>query len=204
MEFGLMITIDSRESKKVVKLAEKHELEFKVNALPIGDIYCEEKNIIFELKSMSDFANSIRSGHLFKQLLQQENYEHSYLIIIGKFGDLYFQGVKNFTTEHWIGSLASCAVRFKTKILQVDNYSQMMKLILKIIDKTDDGKIISIKDTELLKNKLTAEDMKLRILMCFNGVGVKCAEKLVKGEAGVLIDGLLSTLAEEGIYKGPL
>jgi ERCC4-type nuclease len=175
-----MLSVDIHEPEKIFRLLEKLEVKFEKKLLPVGDFIDEEKGVIFERKTVSDFAGSIRSGHLFKQLLQQDVYENSYLVIVGKFGDLFFSSsIKGFTIECWLGSIASCAVRFKTKLLFVDNDTQAIKLICKIIEKTNDGKSIDIRDTELLRSKLSIDDLKLRIICSFQGVGQKRGKKLL-------------------------
>ena len=49
----------------------------------------------------------------------------------------------------------------------------------KIQNKTNDGKVVGIRDTELLKNSLTTEDMNLKIITCFEGVGLITGKKLL-------------------------
>lgn len=174
-----MITIDSRECSAVVKAFKKHKIEHKVEALPVGDFMCE-KNLVIEHKSVSDFVSSFRSGHLQKQLLQQEQFKHSFLIITGNWSDLARFGKMRFTVNQLTGMLASVAVRYSVKMVHVVNNSQMALTVQAICKKCDDGKEVTIRDTELLRNTMTKEDIKIKILTCFDGVGIKTAEKILK------------------------
>ena len=114
--------------------------------LLVGDFVCPEKSICIERKKVDDFVNSMRCGRLPDQLLNmQSNYQNNYLLISGKFENLYFKPhYRNFSVEQRLGMLASLAVRYNVKILQVENDNQLLKLITKIIAKTDDGKIVEL------------------------------------------------------------
>jgi len=177
-----MIFVDNRESPKVIKEFEKQfqrGVDFVVATLLIGDIILTEKSICIERKSALDFIASIKSGHLKKQLLQQEDaFDYSYLIIVGDPLEKAYWAKQQWTTNQQIGALASLSVRFKTKILQVKNIASMVKLVKAIFEKTDDGRKVNLKDTDLLTNHITTDDMHLKILTCFKGIGIKTAEKL--------------------------
>jgi ERCC4-type nuclease len=178
----MKIKIDSREPPKIKTLMEKNGFKCEIEALPIGDFVYED--ICIERKEVEDFVNSIRTGHLQKQLLQmQENYKRCYLIIIGNFDDLYFHPhIKQWTVEHTLGSLASINARYNVKVIQVKNNDHMAKIIKKIIEKSTDGKVPSLLNTELMtvKGKMTEEDTKLKMLMCIPQISYDRAQKLKK------------------------
>lgn len=182
----MKIIVDTAEPKKIINYFKKMEVDIEQKHLPIGDIYYKEKDIIIERKEIGDFINSMRSGHLQKQLLQMQQFSYKYLIISGSLKNYTMARMKTrhymfpWTVEHHTGALASCAVRYGVTILNVDNDSQLCKLAYKIFEKTDDGKKITLKDTELLKNTITTEDMILKIMVCFNGFGIKKSEKFLK------------------------
>ena len=177
------ILFDSQEKKKTHLNYLKKIYDVEITTLAIGDILVPEKGICFERKTIADFVGSVKSGHLQKQLMQMEqNYEHVYLLISGSLNDLRFNKYVQWSVEQHLGSLASFSVRTRVKILQVSNDTQLAKLVDKIIKKTGDGKSLTIRDTELMKNTFTTADMKVKILTCFHRVGLKKAEKLLKDE----------------------
>jgi len=188
----MKILIDSREPKKIKNFFNKLD-DTEICELPVGDFICEEKGIVIERKDIFDYIGSIKSKHIHKQLMQMEQFPHKYLLISGKLSSVAFAKHVHWTVEQHLGSLASIAVRFNVKILMIDNDTQLCKLVMKIIKKTDDGKTFSLKDTELLKNTITTDDMKLKILTCFNGVGLKKAEKLVNNtDINQLLESLIN------------
>ena len=177
-----MLKVDNREPEKIFKLLDKFEIPYEKVELPVGDFLLEEKGICIERKSITDFISSLWSKHLHKQLLQMEqNYPNNFLIVSGDVKDLFFQGsFLKINVENWIGSLVSILVRFNIKLLMVQNDAQLVRAVKKICEKVGDGKTITIKDTELLKNKLTKEDIFIKLLTCYPRIGIKKAEKLLK------------------------
>ena len=175
-----MIKIDSMEPEKIFRYAEQYT--FEKERLPIGDFCNNEKSFVVERKTIEDLISSLRSGHLQKQLLQMcENYEHPYLIISGNFNKSYFDKVITLSLNQWIGMLASLGVRYSgLKILQIENDKQLVDLVFKLDSKINDGKVVTIRETELLKSKVTEEDRAVHILTCFPKIGVKRAQKLME------------------------
>lgn len=192
-----MIVVDTKEPdgiyKKIKKFHGKGD-EVVNLGLPIGDINCPEKSICIERKTLSDYISSTQSGHLNKQVLQMENnFYYPYIIISGSLSSLRFLKHVNWDIEHHLGSIASLMARSRIRILTVDNDTQLCKLAVKIINKTGDGKQLTIRDTELLRNNLTIDDLRIKILTCFTGIGIKKAERLLERpeiveKVNVLID----------------
>ena len=176
-----MLIIDIQEKRAIDKIIKKLGLDSTYQNLPVGDYLYEDKGIIVERKSIVDYINSLRSGHLYKQLMQMGQFPHPYLLISGDLKGAYFAGVKHFTIDQWLGSLARLCSSFPNiRVLQFSNDTQLIKFLPKLYSKTDDGKEIQIKDTELLKNSMTIDDIRLKLLCCFDGIGVKKADKLLK------------------------
>lgn len=188
-----MIKIDSHEDSTVEKAFIKHNIPYVINTLVIGDFNCDEKpQVTIEHKRISDFVSSFRLGHLQKQLMDAEhNYKYSYLIINGSWKDFAVSGYSHLTTEQKIGMLVSIATRFNVRIVSVDNDSQLALAVKAIFEKADDGKQITIRDTELLRNTLNSDDIKLMLVTCFDGIGQKRAQKYLKDEN---IDRILNEL----------
>ena len=130
----------------------------------------------------------MKSKHLENQLLRmQESFSRNYLIIHGDFNDLYAHPIQSkhfkwFRKAHKIGMLASIAVRYNVKVLQVSNIPQTIDLILKIIEKTDDGKVPD--GLELQKKDFTRNPVFL-ILAALPSVGYKKAEAISKKYASL-------------------
>jgi len=189
----LKIVIDTREDSAVLKSFVKLQNELVQKglqisdtmlvseALPIGDVLIsdEKKSVIIERKTIGDFVNSMH-GHLQKQLLQQDTLPNSYLIIVGRYADLHWNNLAHCSVEQFIGGLASVLVRYKTTVAFVDNNSQFAKLCLAIFNKTDDGKIIDLRDTELMRDKLQTEDVHVRLFASLPQIGIELGTRLEK------------------------
>lgn len=195
-----MIKVDAREPEVIFELMKKEEVDFEDGGLlPVGDFIHEEKDICIERKTIADFIGSIRSGHLQKQLLQMQQYKHKYLFISGDIRQ-YVVNDPSWTAEHHAGSLISCSVRYDVKIIQFPNDMQLVKGVKKLCDKIDDGKVVNFLQTEAFKPK--AEDLPFSLLMCFNGVGQKKAQKfLKKKEIQQEIKIFLEIMEKHGVYK---
>ena len=171
-----MLKVDSREDKMVLTLLEKERIDYEVVLLPVGDFVFEKKGICIERKTISDFVNSMRGGHLQKQLLQMDQFPHKFLLISGELKEYAMSDTK-WTVEHHVGALVSCSVRYGVKVLTFNNDMQLIKAVGKICDKVEDGKSVSIYQTEVFRAK--HDDLKMSLLMCFPGIGEKRAKKML-------------------------
>lgn len=176
-----MIIIDSREDSAVVKAFDKNNIPYAIETLNVGDFIDPVKNICIEHKTITDFIGSFRSGHLMKQLLQmQENYKNTFLILNGSWKNVAAFSQVQITVAQMIGMLSSVAVRYSVKMVCVDNNSQLAQLVKSLCEKVDDGKVVDYRQTELLKNKVNVEDIKIRILTAFDGIGIKKSTKILE------------------------
>lgn len=179
-----ILYVDSREPPKIASILEKEGVKFEITALEIGDFVCG--NVCIERKTISDFASSMKSGHLQKQLLQmQENFKRNYVIIVGHYKDLAFQGTAQYSqwlVNNHLGALASVSVRYNVKIIEVDNDTQLAKILKYIFQKSFDRKVPSIIDTELMsvRGKMTASDISMLMIHCIPKVGLDRAQLLRK------------------------
>jgi len=198
-----MLIIDSKEPDCIIKLVQEYfklYTETKVESLPVGDFLykVENKLICFERKSYSDFVSSLQSGHLIKQMIQMEQYENSYLLIseYPMFNDAW-------TANHHTGAIASLSVRFpKIKILHLNTDKSLIYAMRAIIEKTDDGKEVTIKDTELLRKQLTPEHLHMRLLTSFSGIGLIKAEKYLQNkEVNKEIERFIEKMRELKVIK---
>ena len=195
----MKIIVDTSEPPKVQKAIKKLHDDVEIAKCDIGDIVCGD--VCIERKEIGDFVGSIVSGHIQKQLIQMKQFKFPYLLISGSFKAWQFAqkfnksySTKGFGIEPFLGALSSVAVRYGVTVLMVDNDTQLCKLAVKLITKTYDGKEVTIRDTELLKNSLTTDDIKIKVLTCFEGIGPKKALKL---KESVKISDMLDTLILE-------
>ena len=203
----MTILIDNRENPQIFSFAKELGMEFEKVNLPVGDIVFEPSGIIVERKTQSDFHQSIFNQHLQKQL-QQMNCAHPILIISGSFNAyrdaLRFRGIYGWSNQHYHGAIASLHRSYPSlRIYEVESDYDLMLRVKKLIEKIDDGKIVSIYDTELLRNKVTEEDMKVKLLMNFHGYGSIIAKKLLEKNKKVRdeVTYFLETMKSEGVYK---
>lgn len=180
----MKLYIDTREPKKMQKNAKKAGFSaVEYQKLDVGDYIIQEKGIVVERKTMSDFVSSFRSGSLQKQLLQmEENYEHNYLLLIGDIVDIFRNNNITLTVNQYCGMMASLHIRYDVEIAQFQNELRGLKFLESVARKTDDGKEISLEDTELLKNKVDVDDLKLKVLMSFSQIGKKRAKKKLENK----------------------
>lgn len=180
----MKIIIDNREPKRLKRYAEKEGFVTRVTELKIGDLIIQDKGICIERKSVFDFVSSYRKGHIQKQLLQmQDNFPHNYLVIVGDVTDVFRSRHTRMTVNQWIGMLSSTLVRYDVDLVQVKNDRRLIRLCESVGRKVDDGKRVSLEETELLKNSLDTDDLRLKIVTCFNQIGVKRGRKALEKES---------------------
>ena len=200
--------IDQHEPPKIFAFAKELGMEFEKATLPVGDIVFEPSGIIVERKTQEDLHQSIMNQHLQKQLQQMMNCAHPILIISGHFNDyndsLRFKNIYSWSEMHYHGAIASLHRSFpKLRIYEVESDYDLMLRVKKLVEKIDDGKTIDIYDTELMKNTMTEENMKVKLLVNFSGYGIIKAKKLLEKNKKVRdeITYFLETMKKEGVYK---
>ena len=170
------IIVDSRETKKRKKRAEKlwGADNVSIMQLTYGDyVY---KDVGIELKTVEDFIGSIKSKRLYNQSVGlNETYNHHYVIVYGDvyktLNHLYRIGHK-FTVKQYIGSLASLSQI--TNVLHVDNESQAFQLMKSLFEKSTDGKNRKAhKPMNKSKNKMVS------VLSLIGDINITRAEKLI-------------------------
>ena len=81
----MYIEIDNREKKTRIRNAKEYYMDHEVTCkeLPFGD-YIFEKQVAFEWKTISDFIQSVKTGRVFNQALDQSTtYKYHFVIIVG-------------------------------------------------------------------------------------------------------------------------
>ena len=173
------LKVDIHEDKMFEHL-KNQGIEFDVETLPIGDyVY---KDVCIERKTMPDFVQSVKSGHIQKQLLQMgENFKFNYLLLVGSYHEIETNPyLCKWTLQHHCGMIARINASYTPKIVQVENHSQAAMIIPKLIEKSLDGKIPSIVDTELMKSRVTTNDIKLKMMCSLPNIGIERGQKLLE------------------------
>lgn len=184
------VEIDNREKGRI-KPAIKF---FKTNTINNKkvDVIVKQKeaadfsylNVGVEFKTVPDFISSVKNGRLKREILQMnEMYDKHFVVIQGS----TTQGLKEqflrvkrkkfskeqyFSLEQYFGAVAS--MNQITKMFQVENQNQAFTLILKLFEKSTDGKIRNIPEPELhTKNTI------INFLGCIQGINQNKAMKIV-------------------------
>jgi len=172
------LIIDSREPASQMRRLKRLEVDYNIQTLPVGDYLFKEKGIIFERKTVEDLVASIRSGRLQRQLVNMQTYPYPYLIIIGSWKELFFRKVQ-ISQGQIAGMLASLAVRYKAKIIQVENENQAIRVMLKIEEKTEDGKEMGLESFDFIRTYIRTEDIHLKMVCCIPGISMKKGKQIL-------------------------
>lgn len=170
--------VDTREPPKIFNLMEKFDVQFEKKALEVGDFV--KGDVCIERKTIEDFVQSIKSGHLQKQLLKmEEKFARPYLIISGTYKSLFANPYfKYWTTNNHMGALAHLSRYPKLKVFQVPNDTQLINLVTRIMRKSFDGRTVTVADTEVFRKSMDSEDIKMCLLCAIPGIGYEKAKKL--------------------------
>lgn len=124
----MKIIIDDREHDPVlIHLKNYPQVEVSIARLPIGDYQFEEK-MIFERKTLVDFANSIIDGRLFDQMCRMVRSRiRGILILEGTQKDLVNVGVSR---ESMQGALVMISVVLGIPILRSMNPEESARLMI--------------------------------------------------------------------------
>jgi len=198
----IKIIIDSQEPPIWDKRFKREGFEVIRERLLIGDFLLPDKGIVIERKSWGDLFGSIINGHLQKQLIQQQDsYKHSYLIITGCMKEYIRYSRQRYITKPYVtGFLAHLRHYPNITIIPCEQDTFMPLVIKKLYLKASEN--IDITNTELLKSSMTVEHLNLRVLMSYEGLGIKKSIKALKSaEIKAKIEELTALLLELGIIK---
>ena len=187
------LCVDDREDGKIFKILESNKMKEYINKLKIdvtikrerllvGDFNVkiggeDIKSICIERKAFKDFISSMRKKRLYEQMLNmEENFDINYLLISGNIKDIAFDPHVHYTTNEFIGSVSAILSRFNVKPFIVNNDTQLLKLVLKIVEKNMVSKSISI----IRRIPRTTKDVRVAVLSCVPKVGVEKAKKILE------------------------
>jgi len=192
------IVVDTREEHSnsadndMIKKLDEHGIEYEKKMLPVGDYLVINKEtgdtFCFERKIINDFVGSVLDGRLKNEVIKMnETYAKNFLIIVGHWDDYYkdrakvvkmgfSKNINSFTVNQRLGVFASVSARTNTKILQVENDSQFIQLILALGEKLTDGKVYS---EPIFKRKKSEEMTFIHLLTSFPNISEDKANKVI-------------------------
>ncbi len=170
----MKVIVDSRETGKRKKKAEKIFDEIVIKQLEYGDYVYKDTGV--EFKTVSDFISSVKSKRMQNQAVGlRENYNHHYVIIYGDVQKTLRQLYRTrhpFSVKQYLGALAS--ISQITHVLHVDNEMQAFRLTRKLFEKSTDNKNrLTRKPTTRHENKI------ITILTIIGNIGDERAQQLV-------------------------
>lgn len=127
----MLVEIDNREKHSRIEHAVEYFEHFNddvtVKELPFGD-YIFDRQVVFEYKSLSDFVQSVKSGRVFRQAIDQSTTFRWHFIIIvssererrGYFNKMkHFHGELYFDEKKFIGAIGR--LNTYTTVIQASN-----------------------------------------------------------------------------------
>ena len=125
----IMVFADDRErnSQMIKVLSESDNVSVEVKRLAVGD-YLADHRLVFERKTLNDFAVSIIDGRLFSQAIRLASSKYkSVLILEGTGKELTETGVRR---EAMQGALITISIVLGIPVLRSKNPSESARLIL--------------------------------------------------------------------------
>lgn len=190
-----ILKIDTAEPKTMLGKFDKQGIKYSYESCqPYGDYLY--KDICVERKDISDFIQSIQSKHIHKQMMIMEEamksdvFKRCFLVIIGSHKQLYAKGeiirrtrgfnpYAKWTQNHHVGSIVAMSTDFPNiNIIQVENETQFVYAIKRIIERLENPKPRTYMDTELFFKKMTTDDIKTKMLSCIPSLGLDRAKKV--------------------------
>lgn len=175
------VILDIREVTNYPELTElasnnKYVESYSVEMLEIGD-FIVDKNVIVEHKSIGDFIESMKSGHLEDQLERMYmGYDYVYILISGNMEDfdgLYWSGTPDKAVK---GFIASLSMRWDVTPLFCSNISNVFYETVTLgrkakepMERTPTGPSVSLKD-----DMSSVEEA----LMLIDGISTTLAERV--------------------------
>jgi len=150
---GFHIEIDDREkSSRILHATEYYARigdEVKVKQLPFGD-YIFDNKVVFEYKTISDFVQSVKSGRVFNQAVDQSTtFQYHFVIIVSTERERrgYFNKLKQlsnsnlyFDNHKFLGAIAR--LNTFTTVLQATNEREAFEFMRSQARKCLDNKHI--------------------------------------------------------------
>jgi len=166
-----ILYVDNREPQKIFKVLDKKEIPYEKTQLPVGDFVYND--MVFERKSMPDFYISIQ-GRLWEQVSQmKDNFNNVFVLISGKFQDLYFGKIK-YNSNIIYGAISALMIKCNVHVCRLENDNQLIELINKICKKSHDTKSFSIN-----RKKPKKDEIQSYMVASIPGIGINKAKILL-------------------------
>ena len=178
------VIIDTRETDRIRPAMFYFSINNNVSVqeLETGDFLFEEdeKQAVFEYKTMADFINSVTEGRVFNQAIdQQRQFKNHFVIIEGTeeerktvTNDLYYSTGLSFTKQKFYGAIAR--LNTFTTVLRVPDRKTAFEAMEQQAVKCFDGKAIA-----KVFPKSEGNSAFRFLCYCCQGVGPVTAEKIV-------------------------
>ena len=178
------VIIDTRETDRIRPAMFYFSINNNVSVqeLETGDFLFEkdEKQAVFEYKTMSDFINSVTEGRVFNQAIdQQRQFKNHFVIIEGTeedrktvTNDLYYSTGLSFTKQQFYGAIAR--LNTFTTVLRVPDRRTAFEAMEQQATKCFDEKAVA-----KVFPKSEGNSAFRFLCYCCQGVGPVTAEKIV-------------------------
>jgi len=179
------VIIDTRETDRIRPAMFYFSINNNVSVqeLETGDFLFEEdeKQAVFEYKTMSDFINSVTEGRVFNQAIdQQREFKNHFVIVEGTdedrktvTDDLYYSTGLTFTKKQFYGAIAR--LNTFTTVIRVPNRKTAFEVMEQQAAKCFDNKAIA-----KVFPKSEGNSAFRFLCYCCQGVGPVTAEKIVE------------------------
>ncbi len=181
------LIIDSNERGKlcdsVMRKAEKQGIVVVRKSLVVGDYLMGDACV--EAKSIPDLFQSMKSGHLWKQLDNMDaNHERFFLVVHGKIDAYVAMAKKNGkkvtysrVQDTMTGLIARVMSDFDAQVYRADNLSEASLFITKLHNKLH--KPASRHGARTIR-RVSSNDIRADILLTIPGIGKDMADKILE------------------------
>jgi len=170
------VFLDSREPSHIKELFLKTFSTGEVTMLPVGDLVYPTNSVCCERKTVEDFISSVM-GRLWVQLQNMiENYQHPYLIIVGRFDEEEVMKHTSFTRKQFLGACASISARYKIPVFNVDSNRDFFTLSKALMEKSDG----SLKHLDKVRRLAVSDgDVLEAMVSCIPGIGLEYSKRII-------------------------
>ena len=175
----VQIIIDSNEEAQNPELTELFVLhedveKFNIKPLETGDFIIED--CMFERKTPSDFAGSLKKGRLREQVdrMSKSDY-HPFVLVEGDMSDFSELEHTQMPSKSLRGMTASIIGRYDIPVVFCSEGKYLADIAIRIARKTDeDPSQIQVSNSDTVKEV----PFIVKFFMNFDGIGLETAEKL--------------------------
>lgn len=173
------VIIDSNEEAQNIEAVELFVLHedvenFEIEPLETGDFIVED--CIFERKTPSDFAGSLKKGRLREQVERMANSEYTpFVLVEGDMSDFSNLEHTQMPAKSLRGMTASIMGRHGIPVIFCSNSGNLADIAIRIARKTvEDPTQIQVSNSNTVKEA----PFMVKFFMNFDGIGLETAEKL--------------------------